>query len=117
MIEALVAQTPSSIGAHVVKPTAVTPGMTEALAEFWASGLATVGFWECTEGEFTARRDGYSEVCHLLSGEVSVVTTGGATVRIGPGDTLVMPSGWVGSWIVHAPVRKLYIIISDAPSS
>lgn len=35
-------------------------------------------------------------------------------VSLGAGDTLVMPSGWRGAWVVHETVRKLYVIVDDA---
>lgn len=119
MIESIAAGDPGALAPHRPKPTAVTPGLTEATSTLWSAvvGSGEAGFWECTAGEFTARRDGYTEVCHLLEGDVTVETEGGGSVRLGAGDSLVMPSGWVGRWIVHAPVRKLYVIVPDQPAS
>lgn len=117
--ELIVTRAPAEgeVGTHVPKPTAVTAGLTEADHEVWADaeGRAQFGVWECTPGTFTARRDGYSELCHLLSGGVTLVTDGGAEVTLTAGDAFVMPSGWVGTWHVHSPLRKLYVIIPDEP--
>ena len=105
----------AAIGAHEPKATATTPGLTEAAREVWAGAVtgAEFGIWECTPGTFTARRDGYTELCHLLSGEVTLVTEGGAETTLAAGDAFVMPSGWVGTWHVHSPLRKLYVVIPD----
>lgn len=100
-----------ALGAFKVKATAITPDVSDANAVVWAADHAEVGVWECTPGSFSARRDGYTEVCHFLSGKVTVETTGGASVTLGAGDILVMPAGWTGTWHVHETVRKTYVTI------
>jgi len=62
---------------------------------------------------FTARRDGYTEICQILSGSVTVRTDGGEVTHLTPGSTLVMPSGWSGTWEVHETVRKLFVTVDD----
>jgi len=39
---------------------------------------------------------------------------GRPAVELAAGDTLVMPSGWRGTWDVREPLRKLYVIVDDA---
>ena len=97
------------------KPTALTPDLLEASATVWDSpdGRTSVGVWECSKGSFTARRDGYTEICQLLAGSVTVDTDGGSSVTLHAGDTLVMPDGWSGVWHVHEPVRKTYVIVNS----
>ncbi|SIO27614.1 hypothetical protein SAMN05443544_3738 [Agromyces cerinus subsp. cerinus] len=102
------------LGERSPKPTAVTDGVLEASDSLWARAGLDVGYWECTPGRFTATRDGYTEICQLLSGRVTIEVEGEETVALAAGDTLVMPSGWRGVWVVHETVRKLYVIVDDA---
>ncbi|PKQ31739.1 MAG: cupin [Actinobacteria bacterium HGW-Actinobacteria-2] len=100
------------LGAPVPKATTITPGQTEADVELWADGVgASTGFWECTAGTFTSVRDGYSEVCQIVSGSVTIHTDGADPFTLVAGDTVVLPDGWRGSWEVHETVRKLYVMI------
>lgn len=103
----------ADLGTPKPKPTATTPGVAEATAPLWTSGGVEVGFWECSPGSFTARRDGYTEICQLLSGSVTIETSGGRSAELRAGDTLVMPSGWEGVWHVHETLRKTYVTIDD----
>lgn len=97
------------------KPTALTTDLLEASATVWDSpdGRISAGVWECSTGSFTARRDGYTEICQLLTGRVTVDTDGGDSVTLEAGDTLVTPEGWSGVWHVHEPVRKTYVIVTS----
>nr|WP_254259690.1 cupin domain-containing protein [Leucobacter chinensis] len=103
-----------ALGAHGPKPTAVTEGLTEASLPIWSEGNISTGLWECTEGAFTAFRDGYTEICTIVSGSVTLEAEGEKPWRFGPGDVIVMPSGWKGTWVVHEPLRKHFTIIQDA---
>ncbi|RGE23263.1 cupin domain-containing protein [Leucobacter sp. wl10] len=104
------------LGAHAPKPTALVEGQTEAALMVWTGGtdgrIAT-GLWECAPGAFTAERDGYTEICTILSGRVTVEVEGEEPEEFGPGDVMVMPSGWKGVWRVHGPLRKHYTTIDD----
>ena len=103
----------AAIGVHEPKPTTVTAGLTEASLEIWADGKIDTGIWECTVGEFTAERRGYTEICTILSGSVTLEVEGQEPLSFGPGDVFVTPSGWKGVWRVHEPLRKHYTIVSD----
>lgn len=105
------------LGPATPKPTALTEGVLEASDALWAVPGVDVGYWECTPGRFAATRDGYTEVCQFLSGRVTIEVDGEEPVTFGAGDTLITPSGWRGTWDVHETVRKLYVIIDDAPAS
>ncbi|MER6557143.1 cupin domain-containing protein [Streptomyces sp. NPDC001027] len=95
------------------KPTSVTPGQTESALGLWTDGRgAEVGYWECSPGRFAATRDGYSEICQILSGRMTLYPSGAEPIDLGPGSTIVMPEGWTGDWEIHETVRKLYVIIS-----
>ncbi|WP_430647397.1 cupin domain-containing protein [Agromyces sp. GXS1127] len=101
------------LGELAPKPTALTRGLLEASASIWTAAGLDVGYWECTPGRFTAVRDGYTEICQLLAGRVTIEVDGEAPATLAAGDTLVMPSGWRGVWDVHEHVRKLYVIVDD----
>jgi len=96
---------------HVPKPTSID-GQTESSEVIWKSvdGIVETGVWECTAGTFTASRDGYDEVATILSGTATVVSSGGDTVDLGPGSTLVTPAGWTGTWTVHETMRKVFVL-------
>lgn len=107
------------LGGFAAKPTSLTEGQTEASAKLWASpdGRTSIGVWECTPGRFTADRSKAAEVCHIISGSATVSNQDGSVVRdIGPGDLLVLPLGWIGEWMIHTQMRKLYIM-SAAPDA
>ncbi|GAA3379435.1 cupin domain-containing protein [Streptomyces sannanensis] len=93
------------------KPTSTT-GQQEASRTLWKSpdGLVEVGIWECDPGHFTATREGYDEICQVLSGTATVDTEGGGSVELRPGATLAMPAGWRGTWQVHETIRKVYVV-------
>ncbi|UOR02139.1 cupin domain-containing protein [Leucobacter allii] len=111
----------ADLGPHAAKPTARTAGMTEAARAVWSGGSPNAGgeprietgLWECTPGVFTAAREGYTEICTILSGRVTLEVEGEDPEEFGPGDVMVMPSGWTGVWRVHEPLRKHYTTILD----
>jgi uncharacterized cupin superfamily protein len=96
---------------HAPKPTSLD-GQTESIASIWKSkdGSVETGVWECTPGTFTATRDGYDEVAHVVSGSATVTSGSGDVVSLVPGSTLVTPAGWTGSWTVHETMRKIYVV-------
>ncbi len=101
------------LGAFAAKPTTLTEGQCEASARLWTSpdGRTSIGVWECTPGRFTADRSKIAEYCHIISGSATVSNQDGSVVRqIGPGDLLVLPLGWMGEWVIHTQMRKLYFL-------
>lgn len=107
----------AGLGQHAPKATATTEGMSEASLEVWSADSLDVGVWEATPGSFTAFRDNYHEVCQILSGSVTITSEGGDPVRVGAGDTVVMPAGWKGLWEVHETIRKTYVILSGVANA
>lgn len=103
----------AQMGPHAPKPTAVTEGQTEASLSIWEGGKISTGLWECTPGTFTATRDGYTEICTILTGTVTIEVEGEENVTYGPNDVIVMPSGWAGLWHIHETVGKHFTIIND----
>jgi uncharacterized protein len=83
-----------------VKVEKATAEKTEAL------GTAAWPIWTCGVSDFDWSYD-EPETCHVLEGEVEVVTADGS-VRFGAGDLVVFPKGLDCRWKVTKPVRKHY---------
>jgi uncharacterized cupin superfamily protein len=96
----------ADLGEHVLKATSSTPGQTEVSFTVWEGDGARTGVWEATPGTFTSTREGFNEVCVILSGAATISDENG-TFDIGPGSLFVTPAGWRGSWTVHETLRKV----------
>jgi uncharacterized cupin superfamily protein len=93
------------------KPTSLT-GQSESFTDLWVSPDARMemGVWECTAGTFTATRNGYDEIAHIISGTATVTDSHGVVTELSPGTVFVTPEGWAGTWVVHELMRKTYTI-------
>lgn len=100
------------LGEFKPKPTRITEDQMEASRTLWTSpdGTITIGVWECTPGDFTATREGYSEVAHIIAGHCTITNPDGSVTKHGPGDMVVTNAGWTGTWHVSETVRKMWII-------
>jgi uncharacterized cupin superfamily protein len=74
-----------------------------------SSGHFFCGVWSSTPGIW---RVSYTEneFCHLLSGRISITDTDGRGEAFGPGDSFVIPAGFVGTWRVMEAAQKVYAI-------
>lgn len=97
----------------IEKLTAIVPGTADASLTVWEDDRIETGLWECTPGAFAATRVGYTEICTILSGSVTLEVEGAEPELFVAGDVLVTPSGWEGTWIVHETLRKHYTIVKD----
>ncbi len=77
-----------------------------------ASEQMLSGIWECTEGKWQADYSAKSEFCHILAGKVVLTDEAANATTFVSGDSFVIPSGFVGTWEVLEPVRKLYVIVT-----
>lgn len=68
------------------------------------------GIWDCSPGKWTANYATKNEFCHILSGRVVLTDAAGKSKTFSPGDSFVIPSGFVGTWEVVEAVRKIYVI-------
>jgi len=67
------------------------------------------GIWHSEVGKWRIRYT-EEEYCHLLQG-VSVITdANGQAVTVSAGDRFVIPRGFVGTWEVVEPTRKIYVV-------
>lgn len=102
-------------GTHAAKATSTTPGQTEVSLRVWEGDGVITGIWEVTPGTFTSTRDGYNEICQILSGTATITEIDGTSFDIGPGSLFVTPAGWQGSWTVHETMRKMWVV-QDVPA-
>ncbi|MBN9055060.1 DUF861 domain-containing protein (plasmid) [Shinella sp. PSBB067] len=102
------------IGAFAPKPTSIEGDQREAAIVLWSSpnGRMETGIWECTPGRFTADRSDNAEICHLLSGRVTLHNGDGSAREIGAGEMFVLPLGWRGEWTIHEQTRKIYTMVA-----
>ena len=84
--------------------------MTTSGTTIWSGeGDQEAGVWECTPGPSRWKLE-TSEFVHILAGRMTVTPDGGEPTEIGPGDTAVFPVGWAGTWQIHEPIRKVYVL-------
>lgn len=67
----------------------------------------TCGVWECSPCSFTAKYE-EDEFYYMIEGEVVIHDQFGASVRITPGQAVVVPAGFEGKWDVVKFTRKFY---------
>lgn len=103
------------LSAPVAKKTSLD-GQLESFVDVWVSpdGRVEAGVWECSAGTFTATRDGYDEVCTIVSGTATVTDSNGEVSELAPGSVFVTPAGWSGTWVLHTVLRKTYVIRNHA---
>jgi uncharacterized protein len=85
----------------------------ESFLPMWPSdraGTMKSGIWQASPGHLEGKREGWAEICHIIEGRATITTEGGAAEEIGPGDVLVLPEGWRGTWDIHEPIRKFYAL-------
>jgi uncharacterized cupin superfamily protein len=97
-------------GEHSAKATSSTPGQTAVNMRVWDGNGLRTGIWEVTPGTFTSTREGYHEICQILSGKATITEADGTSFEVGPGSLFVTPVGWTGSWTVHETLRKTWVV-------
>lgn len=70
------------------------------------------GFWQSEIGKW---RISYTEeeTCYLVEGVSIVTDEDGTSTTLKAGDSFVIPKGFVGTWEVVEPSRKLYAIYEE----
>ena len=76
------------------------------------TGKYFAGFWHSEVGKW---RISYTEeeTCFLLEGVSIVSEADGNSTTLRAGDSFVIPKGFVGTWEVVEPSRKLYAIYEE----
>ena len=73
------------------------------------SGRFFTGIWRSEVGKW---RISYTEeeYCHILEGISTITRDGGEATTVSAGARFVIPRGFVGTWEVVEPTRKIYVI-------
>jgi uncharacterized cupin superfamily protein len=74
-----------------------------------ASGRFSSGIWHSEVGTWRVRYT-EEEYCEILEGRSIVTDEQGHAVTVKTGDRFVIPSGFVGTWEVVEPTRKVYVM-------
>jgi hypothetical protein len=76
-----------------------------------AGGTASCGSWACSEGGWNSPTPrGSTEFFFVFSGRGSVTDPDGTPHPFGPGDTVVLPTGWYGRWDVDEFIHKVWLV-------
>jgi uncharacterized protein len=86
-----------------------TPPGEEWYAHRNADGKFSTGAWR-RAAETGPMELEYDEIVLLIEGEVDVTSADGQVLSAGPGDVLVTPSGFVGTWQAKSAVRKFWVV-------
>ena len=74
-----------------------------------ASGKFFAGVWRSEVGKWHISYT-EEEYCQILQGISIIADTAGNAVRVSAGDSVVVPRGFVGTWEVVEPTKKIYVI-------
>ena len=74
-----------------------------------SNGKLSVGFYHGSE--VTLRISGWpvDEFMYFLEGKVEITNEDGSSKLYGPGDALVMPKGFKGTWRQLGPIKKINV--------
>tara|TARA_R110002020_G_scaffold324071_2_gene539879 strand:+ start:1227 stop:1592 length:366 start_codon:yes stop_codon:yes gene_type:complete len=75
-------------------------------------GQFSTGVWACEPGHWNISYSEH-EYCEILEGESILHDQQGGSRILKAGDRFVIPAGFVGSWEVIKPTRKVYVIFEQ----
>jgi len=81
--------------------------ITDALHFTSADKSFTVGIWESSPGKFHAVYE-EDEFYYMIQGRVVIADRQGNGRTFHPGDCIVVPAGFIGTWEVLEPTKKFY---------
>jgi uncharacterized cupin superfamily protein len=74
-----------------------------------ASQKFSAGVWHSEVGKWKVSYT-EEEYCQILEGSSVITDAAGNATRLSVGDNIVVPRGFVGTWEVVEPTRKIYVI-------
>jgi uncharacterized cupin superfamily protein len=74
-----------------------------------ASQKFSAGIWHSEIGKWKISYT-EEEYCQILEGTSVITDSDGQAVTVSQGESLIVPSGFVGTWEVVKPTRKIYVI-------
>ena len=66
--------------------------------ELPASGKLRTGLWTGEAGTLTMRKYPTDEVCTVIYGKIEITNEDGSVVVLTPGESVLVPKGWSGTW-------------------
>jgi uncharacterized cupin superfamily protein len=112
-----IAPVPSSapLTDHFVYPPQIPVGSFDGAyneATVYKSGIYAgnrVAFWESEAGALRSLSFPKDEFVYVLEGTVITIETDGTKHEFHPGDTFVIPKGWVGLWDMKTKFKKMIV--------
>lgn len=74
-------------------------------------GALRIGVWACEPYERRQVEPKYSELMHIIAGQLTLTEKSGGAHTVAAGETLVVPAGATNAWASDVPVRKVYCIL------
>ncbi|HKS12617.1 MAG TPA: cupin domain-containing protein [Pseudomonas sp.] len=74
-------------------------------------GALRIGTWACEPYQRRQVEPGYSELMHILEGELTLTEASGTQHTVAAGETLMVPAGATNAWSSETMVRKVYCIL------
>jgi uncharacterized cupin superfamily protein len=74
-----------------------------------SSGKFFAGVWSSEVGKWHISYT-EEEYCQILQGKSIIADAAGNATTVSAGDSVVVPRGFVGTWEVVEPTRKIYVI-------
>ena len=74
-----------------------------------SDGKLDVGFYHGSEVTLQINGWPVDEVMVFLEGQVEIINQDGSSKIYGPGEMLVMPKGFIGTWRQIGPIKKLNV--------
>ena len=81
-----------------------------------ASGKFFAGVWRSEVGKWHISYT-EEEYCQILQGKSIIADAAGNATTVSAGDSVVVPRGFVGTWEVVEPTRKIYVIYEPGEGS
>jgi len=74
----------------------------------------SAGIWECEVGRWRIQMDhDEHEYMIVLSGRARLHAQDGTVTEVGPGEAIVIPAGFAGSFEVTERLRKHFVIVAN----
>lgn len=73
------------------------------------TGDFQAGIWSSSPGSVYVTYE-MNECFYLLEGRVRLISDDGTVTEVGPGQVMVTPAGWTGTWEILEATRKVYTL-------
>jgi uncharacterized cupin superfamily protein len=77
----------------------------------------SVAIWQSGPGVLKTEAYPHDEYCSVLEGHLIITNKDGRTEEFGPGDTLVIPKEWAGTWNMTSRFKKQYVAFEESETT